>query len=277
MPVLLRAAPPALSLLGQAALAYARLGWRVFPLVPRSKRPLRAPGHHAATWDPATITDWWTAWPAANIGLATGAGLIALDFDPAHGALPWWRERGRALGPTVAARSGRGGWHLLLRVPPTCEIRNSVGKLAPGVDVRGDGGYLVVAPSIHPCGRAYRWLRDCRPGARDLAPLPADLIALLTRPASPARRPAPRPARASRPRRESPPPGTYAARIPEVIPLGQRNATLFSLAGTLRRRNASPAAIAAALHAENAARCRPPLPAAEVDRLVTQICRYPPG
>jgi hypothetical protein len=257
------AAPPTLSRTGQAALALACLGHRVFPLAPRSKRPLRAPGFHAATWDPATIVAWWTAAPACNIGLATGAGLIALDFDPAHGALPWWRARGHLLGPTVAARSGRGGWHLLLRVPPDCAIRNSVGKLAPGVDVRGDGGYLVVPPSIHPCGQRYRWLRGCAPGDIALAPLPADLVALLIRPPPRVAHPP------ARPRAADP--------VPEIIPMGQRNATLFSLAGTMRRRNASPAAIRAALRVENAIRCCPPLAEEEVDRIVRQICRYPPG
>ncbi|MDQ2807384.1 MAG: bifunctional DNA primase/polymerase, partial [Chloroflexota bacterium] len=134
-------APPALGSLGQTALAYAQHGWRVFPLAPRSKRPIRSPGFHTATWDPVTIRAWWTADGRRNIGLATGAGLIAIDCDPAHGAGAWWAVYGPALRQTVAARSGNGGWHLLLRVPPDCEIRNSSARLAPGVDVRGDGGY----------------------------------------------------------------------------------------------------------------------------------------
>ena len=254
---------PALTRLGQAALAYAQLGWRVFPLAPRSKRPLRSPSFYEATWDAATLRAWWSTAGRCNIGLATGAGLIALDFDPAHGAGPWWQEHGPALRHTVAARSGNGGWHLLLRVPPACAIRNSSSKLAPGVDVRGDGGYLVVAPSVHPLGRPYRWVRGQSPWDCALAPLPDALIHTLTR-AGPAR-PPPRP---------SP---TIPTATPTAIPTGQRNTTLTSLAGTMRRRNFSPTAISAALLIENGTRCRPPLPEPEVLRIVRNICRYPPG
>ena len=258
----LTAAPP-LSRLGQTALAYAQLGWRVFPLAPRSKRPIRSPSFHEATWDAATIHAWWHADGRRNIGLATGAGLIALDLDPAHGAGPWWQAHGPTLRHTVAARSGNGGWHLLLRVPPACEIRNSSSKLAPGVDVRGDGGYLVVAPSVHPLGRPYRWVRGQSPWECDLLPLPDPLIHALTR-AGPARPPPTRP--------------TQLANTPApTIPTGQRNTTLTSLAGTMRRRHFSPAAISAALLIENQARCAPPLPTPEVQRIVRNICRYPPG
>jgi len=265
---LLHASPtttaPLLSRLGQAALAYAQLGWRVFPLAPRSKRPIQSPGFHAATWDAATLRAWWTGDGRRNIGLATGAGLIALDLDPAHGAGPWWTVHGPTLRHTVAARSGNGGWHLLLRVPPDCEIRNSSGKLAPGVDVRGDGGYLVVAPSVHPLGRPYRWVRGQSPWECDLLPLPNPLIHALTRAGPPTTA------------RGTPRVHPEPAETP-TIPTGQRNTTLTSLAGTMRRRDFSPAAITAALLIENDTRCRPPLPEPEVQRIVHNICRYPPG
>ncbi|MDQ2807170.1 MAG: bifunctional DNA primase/polymerase, partial [Chloroflexota bacterium] len=151
---------------------------------------------------------------------------------------------------------------LLLRVPPDCEIRNSSARLAPGVDVRGDGGYLVVTPSVHPLGRPYRWVRGQSPWECALLPLPDALIHTLTRAGS-----ATRPPQSER----------TAALLPAVIPTGQRNTTLLSLAGTMRRRNFSPAAILAALLVENTSRCTPPLPVAEVQRIVHNICRYPPG
>ncbi|MDQ2806695.1 MAG: bifunctional DNA primase/polymerase, partial [Chloroflexota bacterium] len=151
---------------------------------------------------------------------------------------------------------------LLLRVPPDCEIRNSSARLAPGVDVRGDGGYLVVTPSVHPLGRPYRWVRGQSPWECPLLPLPDALIHALTRAGPPAR-----PARSAR----------LSARLPDAIPTGQRNTTLLSLAGTMRRRNCSPAAILAALLVENTSRCTPPLPGAEVQRIVHNITRYPPG
>lgn len=255
--------PAARDLLTESALTYARLGWRVFPLWPGSKRPVFVGSFYQATTDPARIAAWWRANPAYNIGLATGAGLLALDLDPAHGARPWLQAHADLLGPTICARSGGGGWHFLYTLPPAVAIRNSVGRLAPGVDVRGDGGYLVLPPSRHPNGRRYAWQPDAAPWQCAPGPLAAPLLAVLQR--------APTPTRARRGR------GPLALPLGPTIPAGTRNATLFSLAGTMRRRNMSPAAILAALQVENATRCRPPLPPAEVARLVHNICRYPPA
>jgi putative DNA primase/helicase len=238
-----------------AALAYATLGWRVFPLAPRSKRPIRRPGHRAATSDPQIIRAWWAANPTCNIGLATGAGLIVLDIDALTGGLAWWIRRRALLPPTVTARTGSGGLHLLYQVPADQIIRNSVGRIARGVDVRGDGGYVVVPPSIHPSGRPYCWLPGRSPWEYLCAPLPATLLTRLTRPLS------------------SETPSITAAQIP----MGTRNSTLTSLAGTMRRRNMSPAAITAALLVENATRCVPPLPIAEVQRIVISVSRYLPA
>ena len=258
--------------LGVAALVYARAGLRVFPLGPASKRPRRKPGFHAATTDPATIAAWWAECPAYNIGVATGSGLIVLDIDPAHGGGRWWAAHPAWTPPTPTVRSGRGGRHLWYALPPDLVLPSSVGRLAPGVDVRGAGGYIVAPPSRHPNGQRYSWLPGQTPGDLARAPLDPRILALLV---APVLRPAPRRAAPG----ECPPGGlaTPAGPIGDAIPAGQRNTTLASLAGTMRRRNMSPAAIRAALLVENAARCRPPLPVAEVERVVASICRYLPA
>jgi putative DNA primase/helicase len=145
--------------------------------------------------------------------------------------------------------------HLLYQVPTDQIIRNSVGRIARGVDVRGDGGYIVAPPSIHPSGRPYCWLPGRSPWECPCAPLPTTLLSWLT---SALRN------------------GTPVVTASQ-IPTGTRNSTLTSLAGTMRRRNMSPAAIMAALLVENATRCVPPLPVAEVRRIVTSVSRYLPA
>jgi putative DNA primase/helicase len=164
-------------------------------------------------------------------------------------------RRRTLLSPTVTARTGSGGLHLLYQVPPNQIIRNSVGRVAHGVDVRGDGGYVVVPPSIHPSGHLYCWLPGQSPWECPCAPLPATLLTRLSSPMS-----------------SEAPPITASQ-----IPVGTRNSTLTSLAGTMRRRNMSPGSITAALLVENATRCVPPLPITEVQRIVTSVSRYIPA
>jgi len=242
--------------LGAAALAYVRLGWLVFPLWPRSKQPLHKPGYLMATWDPAQIREWWRGNPRYNVGVVTGAGLIALDIDPAKGGQQWWDTHRDLTPPTATSHTGGGGYHLLCQVGSDVEIRNSVGKIARGIDVRGDGGYIVAPPSIHPNGRPYRWIPGRAPWEIRRAPLASVLISRLLEP--------------PRSRR-------LASAIPARIPEGERNTTLFSLAGTMRRRNMSLEAIVAALRIENTARCEPPLDDEEVMAIVRSISRYSPA
>jgi hypothetical protein len=155
-------------MMGPAAIAYARRGWRVFPIWPirngrcacgsacgrdAGKHPigrLVPHGVHDATTEEACITRWWTEVPDANIGIATGAvsGLVVLDVDGEDGeaslaALE--REHGPLpLTPTVLTGKGR---HLYF-THPGVPVPNRV-RVAPGLDVRGDAGYVVAPPSTH--------------------------------------------------------------------------------------------------------------------------------
>lgn len=225
-----------------AALNYAKTGRPVFPV--ESKKPLIPGGFKAATTDEATIRDWWERWPNADVATPTGGDLFVLDVDdPAaldklvaeHGALP----------PTREVTTPRGGRHLYLRGD---DIRSRVGAPATGLDVRGDGGYVVIPPST-----GYEW----RNRDEDVAPAPAWLLELL---------------KVDRGRNGS----NGTGPIPEAIPEGQRNATLASLAGTMRRRGAHEAAIVAALLVTNRDRCKPPLYDSEVRGVAHSIARYRP-
>lgn len=144
--------------LGNAALALARAGLAVFPCWPRGKTPLTTNGHLDATCDEATICAWWWRWPNANIGVRTGAqsGLIVVDVDGEEGErlLAQFEERFGTLPPTSEAKTGKGR-HLYLSPPARCwPIKSSSGA---GLDIRGDGGYVIAPPSVHPNGRRYDW------------------------------------------------------------------------------------------------------------------------
>jgi hypothetical protein len=174
-------------LLADAAATYAQRGWPVFPVRPRDKRPLTKHGVKDATTDPAIIAGWRQQWPAANIGIATGAesGLWVLDIDGEAGeqSLIDLIDANGTLPATLTVATPRGGRHLYFRAaPPGFDIRNSAGKLGTGIDVRANGGYVVVPPSIGANGTAYSWIIKMQP-----VPAPSWLLTLIAPP------PAPRP------------------------------------------------------------------------------------
>jgi hypothetical protein len=154
------------------ALWYAQLGFRVIPLRERDKRPLIDDWPNKATTDEATIRGWWRKWPKANIGIATGryrdGYFCVLDFDPRHGG-NWYGDMSEdILPPTWVVHTGGGGRHYYYK---TLELLPSA-KLPDGVDLKGDGGYVVAPPSIHPEGEPYVWQVGSAPSECPLAPLP---------------------------------------------------------------------------------------------------------
>jgi len=260
------------------ALAYAARGWRVFPVYEIrergtqcacGKKTCASPGKHPrsangckdATTDVDTIRAWWRRHPDASIGVATGAGLAVVDVDPGHGGNDTMEDLRRALGKlpdSVEVLTGGGGRHVYLAVDPATPVRCSAGQLGAGVDIRGDGGYVVAPPSLHVSGRRYMWESSSDPGEGvEVAPLPATWLDKIKRPAL----------------RVVPPAGDQPAAILE----GGRNAGLFSIARSLRAKGLSEAAVTAALHAENEVRCVPPLDTREVDTIARSACSVPAG
>ena len=157
----------------QTVLTYAKQGIPVFPCKP-DKTPYVKGGFKAATTDEQQIRAWWIAWPDAMIGLPMGkvSGLWALDVDTpkiagdadgraslqlliaVHGELPL----------TLMQQTPGGGTHYIFLYPQDgAGIPNSVGGVAPKIDVRGDGGYIVIAPSINGEGKAYSFLNQAPP------------------------------------------------------------------------------------------------------------------
>ena len=241
-----------------AALRYAELGYLVFPCKPKQKTPLTPHGFHDATRDEAQIHTWWTRWPDANIAIST-QGLLVIDVDPQGRNWPGDPERAATL-TTAGAISitPRGGRHYLFAKPIGVTWRCSAGKLAPGVDVRTDGGYILVPPSSTEDGQ-YRWV----PGheleyPHDQLPNPPDWLA----------------AELARVNGHSIPNITSNG---QEIPTGQRNTALTRLAGLMRRGGMTQGEILAALREVNNNRCRPPLDEDEVRRIASSIARYEPN
>jgi hypothetical protein len=164
------------------ATAYAKsLNWFVFPLAPRGKTPITPNGFKDASNDPERIRAWWTQTPQANIGVDCGrSNLAVIDLDGAH-ALDRWNvivdSMGLPFARCAVAQTGGGGNHIVY-AQPSPRIRNTSGKLGKGIDTRGDGGYIVLAPSIHPSGNRYEWLNEQEP-EYGLDPMPDQLADLI--------------------------------------------------------------------------------------------------
>ena len=182
------------------AMLYTSLGWAVIPLhhiahgrCSCGNPDCRSPGKHPrtpnglsdATLDETTIRSWWSAWPDANIAIATGtaSGFWALDVDPRNGGDTSLEALESAVGgwpDTVEQLTGGGGRHLVFVYPPNVRIRSGNNKLGPGLDVKSDGGYIVVEPSNHISGTNYVWEGSSDPleGAHP-APTPSELLTKL--------------------------------------------------------------------------------------------------
>lgn len=153
--------------LSRAAQEYAAHGWPVFPLrgkLPAKPKAAGGRGFHDASTDPLVVAAMWTRYPGANIGVRCGvtSGLAVLDVDPDHGGIVTLTRIESELGVlpgTVMAITGRDGLHLLYRHRPG--IGNGCNRWGAGLDLRGEGGYIVAAPSVHPAtGTRYRWSGD---------------------------------------------------------------------------------------------------------------------
>ena len=238
--------------LHEAAMNYARNGWTVFPCEPKGKKPLCEHGLKDATTNEKTIHDWWTRWPDANIGHPTGT-LIVLDVDGKEGerSMAELEEKYGKLPVTTTAKTGRGR-HLYL-LPNGAEIKNNTGKLGPHLDIRGEGGYVILPPSVHEGGTRYLWAVKVKPAC-----LPGWLAALLAGPTETD--------------------AHSGADTSDKIPKGQRHAHLLRIAGKLREEGCNKSTIAAALLAENTSRCEPAKADSDIRKLAHDVCtRYPAG
>lgn len=241
--------------LTSAAVQAARHGFPVFPLKPRQKTPLRSGWQRSATTDLDKVEETWDATPEANVGIRCGSGLVVIEADSIAGQAAL-REYDLPLTTTV--RTARGV-HYYLRG----RSRNRV-RVLPDVDVRGHGGYVVGAGSIHPDGPLYSYVVP--PWEHEPAELSDSLIELLKGGIG-----------GKAPHLGS---SSTTAVLPEglsqpVIPEGTRNDALFRIACSLRGRSGlTNEEMLAALLTINAQRCQPPLGADEVQLIAGSAANY---
>ncbi len=247
----------------EAAIEYARAGFRVFPLhdagSEKGKRPRISNWPNVASSDETQIRQWWEKFPNANIGLLTGSevGFYVLDIDPRGGgdnSLTTLIEQHGQLPETVIQHTGGGGYHFLFR----CDNpqKNRAGVL-PGIDIKGENGFIVVSPSVHPdTKKRYTW--DVFPKKVDIAEPPHWLSDLLTKPK---------------------PQSTVKckqSKFQEIaksskIPVGKRNDSLFEKGCSLKSSGISNNDIASSLISINLTECEEPLPEDELQVIIDRV------
>lgn len=246
-----------------AALHFAQdLGWAVFPVSQKTKKPYTPHGCKDAKRDPQAIKAWWKRHPDASIGVATGMPsnllVIDIDLDEDKGLdgmreLREWEHDHKELPETVSAITGRGGSHLYFKYDGSEKYGNRAGIL-DGVDVRGDGGYVIAPPSLHPNGTEYQWEND--PDDTKMSGITDTVKEFLSIGHTSAQE---------------------AFKLPDKIGAGKRNDTIYRLACSMQSKGASDEAILAACSSENKARCTPPLTDDEVEKLVGSALKYQKG
>lgn len=256
----------------EAALNYAGWGIPVFPVhgisdngactcgkptcVHPGKHPILDGGYKNATCDQQQIIEWWNKYPKANIGIPTGkvSGWYAVDVDKKNNGKENYhkfveRHKNDLPKASLKVNTGGGGHHLIYTQPACGRAVGSttnIGRLE-GVDFRGDGGYIVVPPSLHHSQEIYEWARgfsfDGHYDPAQLVPLPALIVDLVNNP-------------------------TRALVDSESIPQGSRNNSLFKLACQFRREGVTDDQLFERVSAMNESACKPPLEQTEVQQIV---------
>ena len=243
-----------------AALNYAEHGLAVFPLEAQGKKPITKHGLKDASTDPDKIREMFAAHPYSNIGMACGSqsgGIIVVDIDVdeekdknGNDSLKEWEHEHGALPDTAMTLTGRGGNHYLYRSAGDTKSRIACKE---GIDIRADGGYIVLPPSIHPNGAQYAWEYELT----DFGIMEANqsVIDLMNEGVEPGKE----------------------FKVPDKIEPGSRNDIIYKLACSMQARGNGDKAILAAAKAENLERCDPPLDDEEVEKTVSSALRKPKG
>ena len=240
-------------------LRLATQGWRLIPCKPRDKTPLIKEWPQRASSDPLVIAAWSREYPGCNWAVLTGLGsrVFVLDIDGAKGraALATLETQHGPLPATLTSYTGRndGGEHRWFTFPVGRNLRNSTAKIGPALDIKADGGYTIVPPSIHPTGRPYSWAEPQKP----IAEAPGWLLELATNKSLDSRQP-----------REI---GIG------ILVEGQRDDALFRLGCAKRRKGCSQEQIETELLEANTRRCIPPLPDAQVRAKAASAAKFPVG
>jgi hypothetical protein len=270
----------------QEALNLAEKGFRVFPVYEPTTKGCsckagenceRAGKHprildfpNAATTDKGQIKNWWQKWHRANIGIATGKGsnVIVLDVDANKGGDVSLSElfEDSDLPNTLTAKTGNG-FHFFFQTVENIDIKNSVVKIGEGLDIRGENGFVVAAPSLHRNGNRYSWMNETKP-----CPMPEFLREKLIE--------------IERQRTAQPIDYKQVNQISKsefsntntsIIPESTRNERLFRKASALRGNGANEFEILERLREVNQTQCVPHLEESELQKIAQSVMRYLPN
>lgn len=238
-----------------AALKYAEYGWAVFPCN-KKKEPLTENGFYAASKDPAVIKQFFTKHTHCTIGVATGkiSGFWVLDIDVKNGgkgteSLEGLENQYGKLPHTVESITWSGGRHIFFKYPDTG--LNCRTEIRTNIDVRGDGGYIIIPPSIVN-EKEYVWELSSLPKETEIAEAPDWLYRII---------------KENRRSIELPEEGTR-------IPKNKRNDTLMRIGVKLRNSGLSYEFINEILQKTNISCCEPPLSESEVKKVAQSVARY---
>ena len=247
---------------GRAALAYKGLGLSVVAVRPQDKRPAMAGWQHDPLETTADVITYYEANSDSNVGLLMGSGLVCIDLDvdkdkgrDGLATLDAWEKAHGKLPETVCELTGGGGRHLVYRTDRP--MRPSTGG-ASGVDIRGEGSFIVADPSMHPNGNRYSWVRspeDCAIAEADdnvyafIESVQQKKTAMTHSPVADG----------------------------SVIPEGERNDVLFKLACGMQAKGMPDDEIAQKVHERNEGLCDPPLGDTEVETIIGSALRYEKG
>lgn len=266
----------------EASTYYAELGLKVYPLLPREKKPLLKGGFHNATDDIQTVKGIWDKYPYANIAIATGnegdysSGIVVIDLDVdidrdingVESLKQWEQAQGLKINRnTWVAKTGRGGFHLYYKTD--INIKSSTSVVLKGVDIIADLKGIVAPPSIHPNGNGYKWVKDFSPDYKGIAELGNAEYKLLSRAKN----------------------STYthsnynnsSAYINNIfndgiISAGTRNDTIFRKTCKLQSKGLSDYIIRIEVSRYNLEHCNPPLDDTELNTIINSaLSRYPKG
>jgi hypothetical protein len=234
------------------ALEYLQRGWSIAPVLPGEKHP-------RISWKPlqeqppteAQVREWWARWPDANIALITGrtSGVVVVDIDTRSGGT----LEGQA--PSACMVKAPGGWHLFYTHPQSERIANSA---KDGIDVRGDGGIIILPPSKHHSGKRYKWTLEGAP-----SPLPEWVLTRRHEPNTPNT------------------PNTQKTWLTDLLtngaPPGERNDSLAKLAGYYAGKRVPLDVARATLTQWNRAVLSEPLPEDEFTTTLESVYRTEAG
>ena len=215
------------------------------------KHPMTKHGFKDATTRREDVSRWWQQAPDANLGLLTGkdSGLVVLDVDPRHGgdkSLAQLEAEYGKLPETLKVRTGGDGWHYYF-LHPGHKITNKT-DIRPGLDFRGDGGYIIAPPSVHRSKKRYEWDGE----SENPAPLPEWLLNLMG----------------------STKPDTAPQGVSALFGSGSRNSSLLSVGGFLKSKGMEQGQLITTLQSLNQAVCNPPLESQEVQQIANSLGRY---